>query len=142
MIEWMLICWLFFLFKCTLNSQEPFWLSYIVKHFLGIWCIMMLGFETLRCWDLRHYDVGIWGITMLGFEALRCWDLRHYDVGIWGITMLAFFFARSLVFYVMFCISLFAPFLLVIVLSGLCQIMASEYPLISSDFSNSKLNEN
>ena len=56
--------------------------------------------------------------------------------------MLAFFFARSLVFYVMFCISLFAPFLLVIVLSGLCQIMASEYPLISSDFSNSKLNEN
>jgi hypothetical protein len=90
MIEWMWICWIFFLFKCTLNSQEPFWLSYIVKHFPGIWCIMMLGFEALQCWDLRHYDVGIWGIMMLGFEALRCWDLRHYDVGIWGITMLGF----------------------------------------------------
>ena len=128
MIERMWICWIFFLFKCTLNSQEPFWLSYIVKHFPGIWCIMMLGFEALQCWDLRHYDVGIWSIMMSGFEALQCWDLRHYDVGIWGITMLAFFFARSLVFYVMFCILLFAPFLLVIVLSGLCQIMASEYP--------------
>ena len=90
MIEWMLICWLFFLFKCTLNSQEPFWLSYIVKHFLGIWCIMMLGFEALRCWDLRHYDVGIWGITMLGFETLRCWDLRHYDVGILFCSIFSF----------------------------------------------------
>ena len=27
---------------------------------------------------------------MLGFEALRCWDLRHYDVGILFCSIFSF----------------------------------------------------
>ena len=47
--------------------------------------------------------------------------------------------ARTLVFCVMFCISLFVLFLLSIVLSVLLRRTASDYPLISSNYSYTKI---